>query len=258
MTRKLLFWALCLVVGLAVGLGALWPKYQAAANTARSLKARIERLEAAQAAWKNKYKELEDNYARLQSEHQNLKDNYDRLQGEQAQLQAAYQSAIEDYEKAKQELKEANSQLSQTKVQVTKLSGQIEDLHQQLAELEARYKNLAQGIKQSTLRDPTWEELRQFLQADDTEALKYIPNKFDCTGFALALRDRAWRRGFRSAFVEVGFVAGESAGHALTAFETLDKGLVYVDDTGEADGSGEDAIAYVEIGKPCGLISLEG
>jgi len=243
--KRALFGLLCFFVGLLVGFGTMWPRYQAAVNTARSLEVSGETLEASQAALQNKYEELDA--------------NYDELQSQYAQLQATHQSLIEDYERAEQELQEANRQLSQTKAQVTKLRKEIKGLEEELAGLKANYKNLLREIKRSTLKDPTWEELRQFLEADDTETLVYLPDEFDCVGFALTLRDRTWRRGFRCAFVEVEFEGTEYGNaHALTAFNTPDRGLIYVDDTGNSDGTGVDGIAYVEVGKPYGLISLKG
>lgn len=247
---------LCFVIGLGVGLGSLWPRFQAVANTAGSLRVQTETLQAAHSALQNKYQELSDDYSQLQSKYQSLKDSYDGLQGENTQLQAAYQSAAKDYKKAKEQLQRANAQLSQTKEQVVKLSEQVESLKDQLIKLEVKYNNLARGLKQSSLRNPTWKELLDFLKEDDTESIRYIPGEFDCSGFAITLRDRSWRRGFRCAFVEVGFGGGQA--HALTAFDTPDHGLIYVDDTGNSEGTGKDTIAFVEMGKPYGLISLEG
>ena len=88
---------LCFVIGLGVGLGSLWPRFQAMANTAGSLRVQTETLQAAHSVLQNKYQELSDDYSQLQSESQNLKDSYDGLQGENAQLQAAYQSAAKGY-----------------------------------------------------------------------------------------------------------------------------------------------------------------
>lgn len=104
--------------------------------------------------------------------------------------------------------------------------------------------------KAEKLENPTWQELKEFLEQDDTDKLPYKPEEFDCTGYALILRDNARTRGFRCAYVEVEFANGK--GHALNAFQTIDKGLVFVDVTES------DKIAYVKIGKPYGLICLDG
>ena len=133
----------------------------------------------------------------------------------------------------------------------------IDELTENLTALQANYESLQDDyesllvrLKQSTLKNSTWAELKRFLEQDDTDTLPYIENNFDCSGFAITLRDRAWRYGIRCAYVEVSFSGIE--GHALNAFETTDRGLIYVDNT---EG---DKIAYVEINQPYGTIHLDG
>ncbi len=127
---------------------------------------------------------------------------------------------------------------------------EINELREDLATLQTNYESLLERLRQSTLDNLTWSELKELLALDDTDALPYSEGSFDCAGFALTLRDRMWRYGIRCAYVEVGFSEGE--GHALNAFETTDKGLIYVDDTKA------DQIAYVELNQPYGTIHLEG
>lgn len=110
-------------------------------------------------------------------------------------------------------------------------------------------------VQNKTLRNPTWQELTDFLKEDETDMLIYRADEFDCSGFAIKLRDHAVAQGFRCAYVEVEFTDGNA--HALTAFQTADKGLVYVDVTGSEGKRGYDKIAYVEAGKEYGTISLD-
>jgi hypothetical protein len=124
-----------------------------------------------------------------------------------------------------------------------------ESLQDDYDDLRADYENSLERFKQSTLEDPTWSELEEFLERDDTDTIPYTEDDFDCSGFAITLRDRAWRYGMRSAYVELVFSEGE--GHALNAFDTTDKGLIYVDNT-QAD-----QIAYIEVGQLCGAIHLD-
>jgi len=114
--------------------------------------------------------------------------------------------------------------------------------------VKAPPKTVTVRLAEVKLRDPTWEELKEFLKQDDTNEMVYKLHEFDCTGFAIMLRDHAWARGYRCAFVDINFKEG---GHNINAFQTVDKGLVYVD---TVNG---DAIAYVEVGKPYGVIALE-
>ena len=120
----------------------------------------------------------------------------------------------------------------------------------ELQDLRTAYENLLKDIQTPQLRNPTWQELKHFLEEDRTDAIPYIPGEFDCEGFAITLRDAAWKRSFRCAFVAIGFGEG-AVGHALNAFQT-DVGTLYVDTTER------DSIAYVEKGRPYGTIVLKG
>lgn len=124
-----------------------------------------------------------------------------------------------------------------------------------LTETKTIQTTVTKTVQNRTLRNPTWQELLNFLKEDETDTLIYRADKFDCSGFAITLREHAIVQGFRCAYVEIEFIDG--SGHALTAFQTLDKGLVYVDATGTEEGRGSDKIAYVEVGKEYGIIPLD-
>lgn len=117
--------------------------------------------------------------------------------------------------------------------------------------------------------DPTWDELIAFLHSDDTDEQPYLSASFVCADFAEMLHNNAEASGIRAAWVGVEFVVGE--GHALTAFNTTDKGLVYVDCTSEFSSPviaeltdseerrvcKHDKIAYLVEGKEYGVISID-
>jgi len=154
-------------------------------------------------------------------------------------------------------------QLNTAQLEIDALTGNLAALQEDYNQLQSDYGELMASyqelegdlagsldrLQQSELEDPSWSELEDFLRMDDTDTMTYVENSFDCSGFAITLRDRAWRYGFRSAYVEIGF--GDEVGHAVNAFDTTDKGLIFIDDT-EAD-----QIAYVEIGQSCGAILLD-
>lgn len=134
---------------------------------------------------------------------------------------------------------------------------EIDELTEDLATLQTNYENMQANfqsllgrLNESTLSNPTWSELEEFLRLDDTDTLLYVEDSFDCSGFTITLRDHAWRCGIRCAYVEVGFSQAE--GHALNAFETTDKGLIYV------DNFEDDKIAYVGLHQLYGAIQLDG
>jgi len=123
--------------------------------------------------------------------------------------------------------------------------------------------------------DPTWDQVVAFLKADRTDEMEYVADDFMCGSFAQDVHNNAEKAGIRAAFVGID-LAGETIGHAVNAFNTTDRGLVYTDSTGQTaqeyemallkpeaseDGGGVtardgDRVAYVEKGKELGFISL--
>lgn len=78
--------------------------------------------------------------------------------------------------------------------------------------------------------NPTWVELRHFLKEDKTDQIPYHPAQFVCADYAEMLHNNAEAAGIRAAWVRIDFYYTDE-GHALNAFNTTDKGLVYVDVT---------------------------
>jgi len=116
------------------------------------------------------------------------------------------------------------------------------------------------------VHNPTWAELKAFLSTDSTESYTYQMGSFVCGDFAEMLHNNAERVGIRAAVVIVHFTEGEL--HALNAFYTTDRGLVYIDDTGtdiltynmrtgQTSSEGEDKVAYVVEGQELGLVDLD-
>jgi hypothetical protein len=110
-------------------------------------------------------------------------------------------------------------------------------------------------------RDPSLAELIRFIKTDQTNLITYVPGRFVCTEFAVRLHNQAEQAGLRAAVVFVTFVSGP--GHALTAFQTRDRGLVFIDCTGGTAGnpagsSGAfDTFGYLVQGRPYGRLPLD-
>lgn len=135
-----------------------------------------------------------------------------------------------------------------------------------------------QLIGNETATDPTWQQLESFLTADKTDEKEYVAGSFMCGAFAEELHNNAEATGIRAAWVSLYFEGG-SVGHALDAFYTTDRGLVYIDCSGKTaqnttdsvgmnsnspeglrvySGAGScDKVAYVEVGGELGLVSLD-
>ena len=117
-------------------------------------------------------------------------------------------------------------------------------------------------------KDPTWAELEAFLWYDQTDDIFYVDrgysNSFVCSDYAETLHNEAEAAGIRAGYVTVELDSGIS--HALNAFNTVDKGLVFIDDTGTDDASSPypcplDRRLYLQIGEeysPQALFSCFG
>lgn len=137
--------------------------------------------------------------------------------------------------------------------------------------------------------NPTYAMLVDFINEDPTDEGAYMDFDSDssfaflgrtCGDFAEMVHNNVEIAGIKAALVTIDF-EGQDAGHALNAFETTDKGLIYIDCTGQDLGSwlvdhnvkidkttkevtfeeeslrSWDKVAYVEIGKEYGLIPLD-
>jgi hypothetical protein len=116
----------------------------------------------------------------------------------------------------------------------------------------------------------SFKTLKEFIVSDGTDKDLYIPGMRMCGHFAETVHNNAEKIGIRAGVVILEFEDG-SAPHALNAFETTDKGLVYIDCTGSRRTPsdfeewlyrlfyprGQDRIAYLLKGKEYGTILLE-
>jgi hypothetical protein len=132
--------------------------------------------------------------------------------------------------------------------------------------ISTSYGNFTVLINNKNAKNPTYSQLLNFLRSDITDMYKYQlggtiriyygspesnvnlellkeiilgtkqpkPPRI-CGDFAEMLHNNAERAGIRCAYVSI-FVGG--LGHALNAFSTTDRGLVYIDDTGYLGGLG--------------------
>jgi len=98
----------------------------------------------------------------------------------------------------------------------------------------------------------SWSQLKDFLREDRTDNNPYVENVYMCGEFAEDLHNNAENSGIRAAFVAIQFEDGSNP-HALNAFVTTDRGLVYIDTTGTELGIERprhmDCIVTTNVGK---------
>jgi len=151
-------------------------------------------------------------------------------------------------------IKKKDSTIASLEKDKTSLESAVNLLQSEREDVKLLLKNIS-DIKNSELRDPTWNELKMFLELDDTNKMRYN-DSFDCSGFAIELFKRARNIGLRCGIAEVEYEKN-TTGHMLNVFQT-DKGLIFVDVTGNENGTGKDQIAYIKVGKHYGTIDLNG
>jgi hypothetical protein len=174
---------------------------------------------------------------------------------------------------------EANSQISSVQTQLSTVQSQLASAQAEIKLYQNTYGEIESGDVHPTLGpdgqpitlvsnpaavDPTFARLENFLLADKTDQNTYIPGTYVCANFARDVYNNAEKAGIRAAFVGIEF-QGISEGHALNAFMTTDKGLVFIDCTGlealQAGPANNDKIVSVKIGidyQPVGLFPVNG
>jgi hypothetical protein len=80
-----------------------------------------------------------------------------------------------------------------------------------------------QGI---ILRNPTFQEVKNFILKDPTSRNAFVLNKYECRHFATDVNNNAEAAGLRCAFVLLCYKNGQ---HAVVAFDTTDRGMIYIE-----------------------------
>ena len=124
-------------------------------------------------------------------------------------------------------------------------------------------------INVPNLKNPSYAELKAFLLCDKTDEIPYDYPIFVCDNFATTLQKSAKLAGWRCAKVTLGmtgytdfynFGIASDAGHALNAFETTDRGIIYIDVTGvpssQPHPTNMDKVVDIQLGKHFIPISL--
>jgi hypothetical protein len=213
-----------------------------------------------------------------------------RLNSDISTAQASAKQANDSANVAKAELVNAYANITQMTSDISSYQAQVDSLNSQKASMQVSISSLQtnitilqgqvvtltkklQGtlpyssptgvnlkvINQDNTHNPTWDELKSFLASDSTDQLPYIAGSFVCGDFAQTLHNKAESTGIRCAIVIINFTDG-SESHALNAFMTSDKGLVYIDDTGQTPtgitSCKYDGVGYPLVGQPYNSVDI--
>lgn len=86
-------------------------------------------------------------------------------------------------------------------------------------------------INNHRARNTTYNNVMKFLERDKTDLMVYVPGNFMCADFASTVHNNAEKAGIRCGYARVHYDNCRYT-HALNAFYTTDKGLIFTDSTG--------------------------
>jgi hypothetical protein len=100
------------------------------------------------------------------------------------------------------------------------------------SDYQAGYKAGQQAALKETgnrynLHNPTYQEMLDFIAADKTNEHAYSEENFVCVDFSHEINNNAEEQGLRCAVVDIFYPEGK--GHTIIAFDTIDKGLQFIE-----------------------------
>ncbi len=124
------------------------------------------------------------------------------------------------------ELAAGRSELEGIESELHTAQENIEFLESALYNLQVNYDRLTEGYGY-VLRDPRYDEMLDFLERDRTSEQEYVDSEYTCLDYAADVKANAAREGIRCAYVGIEYRGG--SGHAIVAFDTTDRGLVFIE-----------------------------
>jgi hypothetical protein len=197
-------------------------------NTARSLEETQNELTDTSASLEQTRQTLEEQQKETAKYLQLYEGSTAQLKDTQAQLDTT-EDKLADSESEKQDLQKTLDQV-QEKLALYEDTLGIQVFADVLPPYNIGYLEDLTLTNNATAKDPTWQELLDFLYQDRTDKKLYVTGVFMCGSFAEEVHNNAEAKGIRAAFVVIHFYNEQS--HAIDAFKTTDRGLVYIDDTG--------------------------
>jgi hypothetical protein len=142
-----------------------------------------------------------------------------------------------ELETAQTQLADTEAELTTVEIELTTSKEFVESLNATLSNLQVNYARLTTGYGY-VLRDPSYQEMRDFLARDETNEREY-GGKYAAYRFAADVKLNAAKERIRGAYVRIEF---PEIAHAIVAFYTTDRGLIFIEPQ-------LDKIANLVIGK---------
>ncbi len=135
-------------------------------------------------------------------------------------------SVQSELEAAQTQLASTGGELETTRSYLEDTLAELNETKAQLLNLQVNYQRLTRGYGY-VLRDPSYEEMKDFLARDRTSEREYQEGVYVCVDFAQDVKANAARERLRCAYVVIEYRGG--TGHSIIAFDTTDRGLVFIE-----------------------------
>lgn len=179
-----------------------------------------------------KYSSLWEDYGNLTARHLSLKNDYEKLENDYEELRGVYNTLNIQY-------RNLNSDYESLKAKLSSLYNQYNRLSNDYSSLKKAYETLWEG-RGYDIRDPTYNEVLEFISSDKTDENEYDPGSYTCINFAADVKNNAFYKGYRCGYVYILF---PDSGHAIVCFNTVDRGLVFIEPQ-------SDDVVNLVIGQP--------
>ena len=196
-----------------------------------------------------------------QTELTTTQNNLDTTQGQLSTTQNELSSTRSSLTTTQGQLATTQGQLATTQGQLTTTQGQLAatqntliSTQSSLAAAQTQAATLQTSLAAATsqvaalqnqlatghiLVDPTYAAMQAFIASDKTDQNTYNVTTYNCVNFSADVIANAAKQNIRCAYINIDF--GNNTGHAIVAFNTSDKGIVYIE-------SQTDEIVLLKVG----------
>ena len=157
-----------------------------------------------------------DNLAQTQSE-------YTIIAADLARTKESLEDTRNSLAATKDQLDKATDELTLTESELTSTKADLSQTQLMLANTEEQYQRLTTGFGY-VYNDPSYIQMMRFLNDDQTDKRTYDENYYNCYNFATDTANNAKKQNIRCGVV---YIIYRSGAHAIIAFDTLDKGLLF-------------------------------
>jgi hypothetical protein len=128
-------------------------------------------------------------------------------------------------ESARAELNSTRAELASTQAELEATLDNLNSTAAELADCQLGCDGSSNGHGY-TITDPTYKQMMNFIRGDKTDKHPYIEGEYVCENFAMDVCNNAEEKGIRCAYVIIHY---PDSGHAIVAFNTIDRGLIYIE-----------------------------